>query len=39
MNATIVSKDNSEISGIGAAIAAGLRVGYWENLEEIENRI
>jgi glycerol kinase len=33
MDATIVRKEESEITGVGAAIAAGLHVGYWDNLE------
>jgi glycerol kinase len=39
MNATIVRKETSEITGIGAAIAAGLHVKFWNNLEEVENKI
>jgi glycerol kinase len=39
MNAKIVRKTESEITGIGAAIAAGIQVGYWKNLEEVENMI
>ena len=39
MNAQIVRKESSEITGIGAAIAAGLHVKYWANLEEVEHKI
>lgn len=39
MDATIVRKEESEITGVGAAIAAGLHVGYWDSLEEVENKI
>lgn len=39
MDATIVRKEESEITGIGAAIAAGIQVGYWKNLEEVESMI
>ena len=39
MNAKIVRKEEKEITGIGAAIAAGIHVGYWKNLEEVENMI
>jgi glycerol kinase len=38
-NITIVRKKESEITGIGAAIAAGLKVGFWANLEEVEAKI
>jgi len=39
MNAKIIRKEESEITAIGAAIAAGLYVKYWANLEEVENKI
>lgn len=39
MDAQIVRKETAEITGIGAAIAAGLHVKYWESLEEVENMI
>ena len=39
MDATIVRKEESEITGIGAAIAAGIYVKYWSSLEEVENVI
>ena len=38
-NATIVRKQEQEITGIGAAIAAGLHVNFWDSLEEVENKI
>ena len=37
--AKIVRKQESEITGIGAAIAAGLQVKQWKNLEEVESKI
>ena len=39
MDATIVRKEESEITGIGAAIAAGIQVKYWQSLQEVENKI
>ena len=39
MNAQIVRKEESEITGVGAAIAAGLHVKFWESLSEVENKI
>jgi len=39
MDAQVVRKEETEITGVGAAIAAGLHVGYWKNLEEVENMI
>lgn len=39
MNATIQRKEESEITGVGAAIAAGLHVKYFDSLEQIENKI
>ncbi|CDW76220.1 glycerol kinase [Stylonychia lemnae] len=38
-NVEIVRKKESEITGIGAAIAAGLKVGFWANIEEVEKKI
>ena len=35
-NLQIVRKHESEITGIGAAIAAGLKVGFWSGIEEVE---
>lgn len=32
-------KSESEITGIGAAIAAGLYVGQWDSLAEVESKI
>lgn len=39
MNAQIVRKEESEITGVGAAIAAGLHVNFWGSLSEVENKI
>ena len=39
MDATIVRKEEQEITGVGAAIAAGLHVNYWSNLDQVENMI
>jgi glycerol kinase len=39
MNAIIERKDESEITGVGAAIAAGLYIKYWENLDEVVDKI
>jgi glycerol kinase len=39
MNAIIVRKESTEVTGIGAAIAAGLYVNFWNNLEEVENKL
>ena len=39
LDATIIRKEESEITGAGAAIAAGLKVGYWGSLEEVEDKI
>ena len=38
-NAEIVRKHEKEITSCGAAIAAGLKVGYWESLEALEKTI
>eukprot|EP00347_Sterkiella_histriomuscorum_P018516 403345212 len=35
----IERKKESEITGIGAAIAAGLKVGYWKDLKEVESKV
>ena len=32
-------KEEQEITGIGAAIAAGLYVDHWGSLEEVEDKI
>ena len=32
-------KKEKEITSIGAAIAAGLKVGVWNSLEEVESKI
>ena len=37
--AKIVRKKEKEITSIGAAIAAGLKVGVWNSLEEVESKI
>jgi glycerol kinase len=34
-----VRKKEHEVSGIGAAIAAGLKVGMWENLDEVQKML
>ena len=39
INAEIVRKHEKEITSCGAAIAAGLQVGYWESLEALEQSI
>ena len=39
MGAKIVRKEESEITGVGAAIAAGLHVGLWSSLDDVENKI
>ena len=38
-NATIDAFIRSQDQGIGAAIAAGLHVNFWDSLEEVENKI
>jgi glycerol kinase len=38
-NATIVRKEEQEITGVGVAIAAGLHVKFWDSLEEVEDKI
>lgn len=38
-NISIVRKKESEITGIGAAIAAGLKAGFWSNIEEVEAKV
>lgn len=39
MNAKIHLKEESEITGIGAAVAAGLHVNYWKGLDEVEQKL
>jgi len=39
MNAVIVRKTEKEITSVGAAIAAGLHVGFWKSIDEVESRI
>jgi len=36
---SIARKKETEVTGIGAAIAAGLKVGFWSNVEEIEAKL
>ncbi len=35
-NLQIVRKKETEVTGIGAAIAAGLRVKFWNDIAEVE---
>ena len=39
LDAEVVSKKEKEITCIGAGIAAGLKVGFWKDLDEIRNII
>ena len=39
INAEISRKQEKEITSCGAAIAAGLKVGYWSSLDQIEELI
>ena len=39
MNAEIVRKKEKEITSIGAAIAAGLQVKFWDSIDDIETKI
>ena len=39
INAEITRKHEKEITSCGAAIAAGLYVGYWDSLEALEQSI
>ena len=39
LNTEVVSKKEKEITCIGAGIAAGLKVGFWKDLDEIRNII
>ena len=39
MNADIIRKEEKEITGVGAAIAAGLQVKYWDSLKDVESKI
>jgi glycerol kinase len=39
LNAEIARKHEKEITSCGAAIAAGLHVGYWKSLESVEQMI
>ena len=38
-NVNIVRKTETEVTGLGAAIAAGLKVGFWKSLEDVEANI
>lgn len=38
-NLTIERKAEKEITSAGAAIAAGLSVGFWSALEDVQSRI
>ena len=35
----IVRKQEKEVTGLGAAIAAGLAVGFWKDVNEVESKI
>ena len=39
IDAKIERKIEKEITGLGAAIAAGLRVGVWQSLDEIKKQV
>ena len=39
MDAIIVRKEEQEITGVGAAIAAGLHVKFWNSLSDVDNKI
>jgi glycerol kinase len=39
MDAEIIRKQEKEITGVGAAIAAGLQVKFWDNLKDVESKI
>lgn len=39
LDAEIMKKEESEITGVGAAIAAGLHVKFWDSLSDVENKI
>ena len=36
MNKPVIKKQLTEASGVGVAIAAGLNVGYWESMNQIQ---
>lgn len=38
-NADIIRKQEKEITGVGAAIAAGLEVKFWDSLDDVESKI
>ena len=39
IDAKIERKTEMEVTGMGAAIAAGLRVGVWDSIEDIRQKI
>jgi len=39
MNADIIRKQEKEITSIGAAIAAGLKVKFWDSISDVESKI
>ena len=39
MHVVIIRKKEKEITSIGAAIAAGLQVKFWESLKDVESKI
>ena len=39
IDAKIERKVEKEITGLGAAIAAGLKVGVWDSVDEIKSKI
>ena len=39
INAKIERKVEKEVTGLGAAIAAGLKVGVWDSVDEIRSKI
>jgi glycerol kinase len=38
LNADVVRPEVTEVTAIGAAYLAGLAVGYWQNIEEIQKQ-
>ena len=38
LKASVVRPEVTEVTAIGAAYLAGLAVGYWENIEEIQKQ-
>ena len=39
INAKLERKVEKEITGLGAAIAAGLKVGVWDSIEQIQSKV